>query len=179
LRALLLHGGEAGLDPTVEALLMVADRAEHVRRVLRPALAEGRLVLCDRHADATLAYQGGGSGLDRARLREWNRAATGDLTPDLTVLLDLPPELAHRRLSQRPGAPARDRFESESPAFFERVRAVYLELAAAEPERWLVLDATWPADNLTEAIEGEVVRRLPKNLTPGGVGSPGSPGALC
>jgi dTMP kinase len=159
LRPLVLHAAPGGAAPLAEAFLMLADRAEHVARVVRPALAAGRIVLCDRHADATIAYQGGGSGLDRAQLAAWNRAATGGLVPDLTVLLDLPPEEAIRRLAAR-GGTARDRFESEPAAFFDRVGATYRELAAAEPARWLVLDARRPVEEVAERIAAEIAERL-------------------
>jgi dTMP kinase len=163
LRALLLERRGGPVAPLVEALLMVADRADHVGRVLRPALAGGQVVLCDRHADATLAYQGGGSGLPLDLLRELNRVATGGLVPDLTVFLDLAPERAAERLAAR-GQTVRDRFESEPTAFFERVRACYLELAAAEPGRWLVLAAGRPPEELAAAAEDAIRRRLPPEL---------------
>jgi dTMP kinase len=163
LRALLLEGRGGRVEPLVEALLMVADRADHVSRVLRPALTAGEIVLCDRHADATLAYQGGGSGLPLDLLGHLNRIATGGLVPDLTVFLDLPPERAAERLAAR-GQRGLDRFEAEPTAFFERVRGCYLDLAAAEPGRWLVLAATRPAEELAGAVEAEIRRRLPPEL---------------
>jgi dTMP kinase len=128
-----------------------------VARVIRPALAAGRIVLCDRHADATVAYQGGGSGVDRARIGELNRLAAGTVAPDLTVLLDLAPLHALERLRARAGA--LDRFESEPVAFFERVRKTYLDLARAEPGRWLVLPAESPSSELADTIEAEILRR--------------------
>ncbi len=140
LRELLLHRGVAPAHAT-EALLMIADRAEHAARVIRPALEAGRIVLCDRHGDSTVAYQGGGSGLDRTMLAAMNAWATGGLAPDLTLLLDLPAEESIGRLSARAGANAPDRFESEPLEFHRRVRAAYLELAHASPARWIVLDA--------------------------------------
>jgi dTMP kinase len=169
LRALLLSRREGGSDPLVETLLMVADRAEHVRTVIRPALAEGRIVLCDRHADATAAYQGGGSGIDLARIAEWNRLATGSLAPDLTVLLDLAPAHALERLAAR--SKSLDRFESEPVAFFERVRKTYLDLARAEPGRWLVLPAESPSEVLAGRIEAEILQRLARQA-PAGAGFP-------
>ncbi|HEV8480236.1 MAG TPA: dTMP kinase [Candidatus Eisenbacteria bacterium] len=168
LRALLLARRERGSDPLVETLLMVADRAEHVRQVIRPALAAGRVVLCDRHADASLAYQGGGSGVERAQIAALNRLATGALAPDLTVLLDLAPAHALERLRARA---ALDRFESEPVAFFERVRNTYLELAKAEPGRWLVLAAESPSAELADTIEAEILRRASRQ-TAAGTGFP-------
>jgi len=169
LRALLLARRSERRDPVVEALLMVADRAEHVRAVIEPALAEGKIVLCDRHADATVAYQGGGSGVDRSRIADWNKAATGTLRPDLTVLLDLEPERALERLRAR--ARSLDRFESEPVGFFNRVRAAYLEQALAEPRRWLVLPAESDSEFLAAAIEQEILRRLARQ-TPAGTEVP-------
>jgi dTMP kinase len=159
LRALLLARRGERPPPVVEALLMVADRADHVERTLRPALDEGRVVLCDRYGDATLAYQGGGSGLDRGWLAGLNRVATGGLVPDLTVFLDLAPERAAERLAAR-GQAVADRFEAEPVAFFERVRRAYLELIAAEPGRWLALDAARAERDLAAVIESEIARRL-------------------
>jgi dTMP kinase len=165
LRALLLSRRAERPDPLVEALLMVADRAEHVRAVILPALAQGKIVLCDRHADATVAYQGAGSGVNRSRIAEWNRAATGTLVPDLTVLLDLEPERALERLSARSGS--LDRFEVEPAAFFDRVRRAYLEIAQAEPKRWLVLQAESDSEALAGRIEEEILRRLPRQAATG------------
>jgi dTMP kinase len=158
LRAFLLARHTEPTEPLVEALLMVADRADHVATVLRPALAQGKVVLCDRYADATLAYQGGGSGVDPDLLGRLNRAATGSLDPDLTVLLDLNPARALERLAARAGA--LDRFESEPQAFFARVRRTYHELAEREPGRWLVLSADSDPTAIADAIEREIHRRI-------------------
>jgi len=143
LRTVLL-AGDAG-EPLTEAMLMAADRAEHVATVIRPALAEGRHVLCDRHADSTLAYQGGGSGVARELLIALNGVAVRGLVPDLTLLFDLEPRVALERMRARTGGAA-DRFEAESLAFHERVRAAYLELARAEPARFRVIDAARTSD---------------------------------
>ena len=118
---------------------MEAARAELVGSLVRPALAAGRVVLCDRYADSTLAYQGAGRGLDLAMLREWNRIATGALVPDLTLLFDLEPLVGLSRREGDSGAP--NRLDRESLAFHARVRAQYLDLARAEPGRFVVLDA--------------------------------------
>lgn len=158
LRAFLLERHDRPAEPLVEALLMVADRAQHVATVIAPALAAGKVVLCDRFADATLAYQGGGSGVDPDLLARLNRAATRGLVPDLTVLLDLDPARAVERLAARAGA--LDRFESEPAAFFVRVRRAYHELAAREPERWLVVPAEGDATTIADTIEREIDRRL-------------------
>ena len=138
IRELLLDPGRRP-SPMAEALLMEAARAELVAGVIRPGLAAGRIVLCDRYADSTLAYQGGGRGLDPELLRALNRAATGGLEPDLTLLLDLAPAAGLARRT-RAALPA-NRLDREPEAFHARVRARYLELAAAAPERFVVLDA--------------------------------------
>jgi dTMP kinase len=159
LREYLLGKREERPEPLIEAFLMVSDRADHIHRLVRPALHAGRIVLCDRHADATLAYQGGGSGVNEDTLTTLNRIATGGLRPDLIILLDLPPGGSGDRLDSR-GAGERDRFESEPDAFFTRVRDKYLELAEREPERWLVLDARRPVEALADEIETAVLELL-------------------
>jgi dTMP kinase len=149
LREVLLAGDASARahDPLTEALLMVADRAEHVAQVILPALDDGRPVLCDRHADSTLAYQGGGSGVAIEILATLNRIATRGLVPDLTLLFDLEPRVALERMRARTGGAA-DRFEAESLAFHERVRAAYLALARAEPARIVVIDAARAPDQV-------------------------------
>jgi dTMP kinase len=124
---------------------MEAARADVVTRVIRPALEAGSVVLCDRYDDSTLAYQGAGRGIDAERLAAWNRAATGGLRPDLTLLFDLDPSLG---LERRAGAGARNRLDHEPPEFHLRVRRRYLELAAAEPDRFVVLDASETPEDL-------------------------------
>lgn len=145
IRGLLLDHRHDGMCADAELLLMFAARAEHLARVIRPALAAGRWVLCDRFTDATYAYQGGGRGLgfDRvAVLAEWVHR---DLRPDLTLLFDLPVETGLRRAGQRNQV---DRFEKEEVAFFERVRRAYLELAEREPQRYRVVSAEPPLDEV-------------------------------
>ena len=157
IRALLLDPSHAP-GPVTEALLMVAARADLVSTRLRPALDSGRIVLCDRYGDSTLAYQGGGRGLDPARLAEWNRLATGGLVPDLTLLFDLPPGVGLARRSEAAGTP--NRLDLESEAFHGRVRERYLELARAEPARFIVLDATLDPDALAARVWSAVSERL-------------------
>lgn len=155
-----LAAGAAGTPPApmTEALLLEAARAELVHAVIRPALAAGRVVLCDRYDDSTLAYQGGGRGLDDATLRAMNRAATGGLAPDLTLLFDLDPE---QGLARRLGAPGpTNRLDREPLEFHRRVRRRYLELAAAEPGRWRVLDASAGAEALERAVWAAIEPRL-------------------
>jgi len=151
IRSLALARREGGMPPATELLLMFAARAAHVVQRIAPALARGEWVLCDRFSDASRAYQGGGRGLDAARIEQLVAIAHPDLTPDCTLLLDLPPETGLARARQR--GEAGDRFEDERLAFFARVRARYLELAAAEPARFRVLDATAsPATVLAQAL---------------------------
>jgi dTMP kinase len=137
IRELLLHGRD-NMDVDTELLLMFAARAEHLARVIRPALADGVSVLCDRFTDATYAYQGGGRGVSAARIRVLEDWVQQGLRPDLTLLLDLPVEQGLERAGQR-SAP--DRFEREKIDFFERVRNRYLAAAASEPQRIRVIDA--------------------------------------
>lgn len=160
LRAALLapEAGARARSALTEALLMAADRHEHVATVIGPALAAGRIVLCDRHADSTLAYQGGGSGVGTSTLRALNAIAVGATRPALTLLFDLPVELALARMAERSDRAnaAVDRFEAETLAFHERVRRAYLDLAAAEPERIVVIDAARPADDVFEVVRTRV-----------------------
>lgn len=158
IRQLLLDGRNTRMADLAELLLYEASRAQLVDEVIRPALAAGRIVLCDRFTDSTVAYQGYGRGVELALIERLNALATGGLRPDLTVLLDLDPATGLHRVSQRLGdAPAgRDRLEREALAFHERVRAGYRALAAAEPDRILLVDA---ARGLAETEE-EVRRRL-------------------
>ena len=149
IRHLLLDHDHAGMTPAAEVLLFFADRAQHVAEVLRPALAAGRTVISDRYVDSSLAYQGYGRGLRLDLIRAVAELATGGLRPDLTVWLDLPVDVGLGRVRQR-GTP--DRLDAEEHAFHERVRAGYLALAAAEPTRWVRVDA--------DADAGEVARRV-------------------
>ncbi|WP_018410836.1 dTMP kinase [Methyloversatilis thermotolerans] len=148
LRALLLH---EAMHAETEALLMFAARREHLAQVIEPALARGEWVLCDRFTDASFAYQGGGRGLTAERLGILEQWVHGDLKPGLTLLFDLPCEVAARRLATTGSDP--DRFEREQSAFFNRVRAAYLERARAEPARIRVLDASRPADGVSNELE--------------------------
>jgi dTMP kinase len=151
-RAVLLNPELRSLCAESELLLMMASRAQLVRERILPALERGDWVLCDRFTDASFAYQGGGRGIDSGRIAELERWVAG-LKPGLSFLLDLPVETGLARAGSR-AAP--DRIESESIAFFERVRASYRTRAAAEPQRWCVLDASQPA----EIVAAAVVQRL-------------------
>jgi dTMP kinase len=150
--------GASDPGPWSEAFLMEAARADLVTRVIEPSLESGKVVLCDRYADSTLAYQGGGRGLDAALLAAMNRAATGGRIPDLTLLFDLDPAIG---LARRAGATAApNRLDLEPEAFHARVRARYRELAAAEPSRFVVLEARTPEDELERAVWDAVEGRL-------------------
>lgn len=153
IRALLIDPANTGMDETAELLLMFAARAEHLAKRIRPALAEGTWVLCDRFTDATYAYQGGGRGLGTGRIGLLETLVQGDLRPDLTLLFDLPPEVG---LARARGRGAADRFESETVAFFASVRAHYLERAKHEPERFRRIDATQPMP----AVAGQAAQAL-------------------
>jgi dTMP kinase len=148
IRNLVLARRAEGMPAATELLLMFAARASHVTQRIAPSLARGEWVLCDRFTDASRAYQGGGRGMDPAQIESLARVAHPGLAPDLTLLLDLPPEAGLSRAHQR--GTGGDRFEDEALAFFTRVRARYLALAAAEPQRFRVLDATLPAAQLLE-----------------------------
>ena len=159
LRPILLDRGPAHA-PAADALLFNAARAQLLAEVVRPALARGRLVICDRYADSTLAYQGYGSGVDLDQLRAVAALATGGLTPDRTVLLDLPVELGLERRLHGPAA-ERTRFEDDDRAFHERVRLGYLELAAADPGRWRIVDASRSPDRVLADVVASVTDLVP------------------
>ena len=138
LREILLNDND-GMHPETEALLMFAARREHLEQVIAPALARGDTVLCDRFSDASFAYQGGGSGVDRAKLEVLEHWVHADIQPDLTLYFDLPIEVARQRVSSLRHP---DRFEREGDTYFDRVRAAYLARARAYPERIRVIDAS-------------------------------------
>jgi dTMP kinase len=158
IRALLLDPATGDLAPRAEALLYAADRAHHVHAVVRPGLDAGEVVVTDRYVDSSLAYQGAGRALDLEEVRRLSDWATGGLLPDLTVLLDLPPEAG---LARALGRAAADRLEAESLDFHERVRATFRALADAEPHRYLVLDAGRPAEEVAAAVRDRVAVLLP------------------
>ena len=164
IRALLLDPDRKP-EPLAEAFLMEAARAQLVATLIAPALAQGRVVLCDRYADSTLAYQGAGRGLDAAMLASWNHAATGGLVPALTLLFDVVPDIGLARRQVAPGVP--NRLDREPEDFHARVRARFLELAAAEPARWVVLDAALAADELEARVWEAMSARLPAAARPG------------
>ena len=140
------------LSPETELLLFAAARAELVAQVIRPSLQEGHIVLADRYADSTLAYQGYGRGLSLELVRAVNQAATGGLTPSLTFLLDLPAEEGLARADGRPNEPGQTKFEEEDLAFHRRLRSGYLKLVKQDPNRILLMDSSKPAGQVAEAV---------------------------
>jgi dTMP kinase len=157
IREIVLHH-RGDIAPRAEALLYAADRAHHVATLVRPALERGDVVIQDRYLDSSVAYQGAGRVLDAAEVRDLSLWATGGALPDVTVLLDLDPAVARTRLDadDKPF----DRLEAEKDDFHRRVRDAFLALAEAEPERFLVLDASGPVETLAAEIRGRVERAL-------------------
>jgi len=153
IREVVLADYEETLDPNTEVLLMFAARAVHLSNRIRPALAAGRWVVCDRFTDATFAYQGAGRGVDLEWLQRLADQVHGDLWPDCTLLLDAPTAIGRQRALER-GKP--DRIEQEQTDFFERVRAAYLARAHQEPDRFRVIDATAPLDEVQRHIGREL-----------------------
>ncbi|MEO8328383.1 MAG: dTMP kinase [Candidatus Nanopelagicales bacterium] len=151
LRDILLGLDTEALDPRTEALLYAADRAEHVAAVVRPALERGQFVITDRYIDSSLAYQGAGRELTVEAVAQLSAWATGELVPDLTLVLDIDPQVGLTRFH----APA-DRLEAEPLAFHQRVRQQFLDLAAAAPERYAVIDAGGTADEVHAAVRERV-----------------------
>lgn len=147
IRSILLDPDHVGLDAHAELLLYEAARAQLVAEVIEPALAAGEVVLCDRFYDSTTAYQGYGRGLDLTEIEELNRVATGGLAPNVTLLFDVDPLVGLERAT-RHGA---DRLEGEDLHFHERVRAGFLQVAASEPSRFVVIDASGTPDEISEA----------------------------
>jgi dTMP kinase len=155
-RHILLAPGGSPLSSWAEALLFTAARAQLVAEVISPALNAGKVVICDRYIDSTLAYQGFGRGLDLDQLRRLQEAATGGLRPELTLLLDLKVE---EGLARIPGG-ARDRLDRETEQFHHRVREGYLQMAAQDPGRWVKVDAAGAPDGVAEKIFNVAVQRL-------------------
>ncbi|SEC21391.1 dTMP kinase [Nocardioides exalbidus] len=150
MRRIVLDPATGHLSDRTEALLYIADKAEHVDHVVLPALARGEVVITDRYVDSTLAYQGAGRTLDVAEVEAVARWATGDLRPHLTVVLDLEPEAGLGRFEER------DRIEGQSLEFHQRVRQGFLALAAADPDHYVVLDARAPIDEIAGAVRERV-----------------------
>ena len=163
IRTVLLSPDNNAMHPETELLLFSAARAQHVRERILPALEEGAIVLCDRFADSTLAYQGYGRGLDLPALHAITQFATGGLTPDLTILLDIDPAqgLARRRAASAQGAEW-NRIDNDELALHQRVREGYLRLAAENPERWVVVDASAPVDDVIAQVIAAIEEHLKK-----------------
>lgn len=153
IRELLLAPSDEKMDADTELLLMFAARAQHLAGVIRPALARGAVVLCDRFTDATYAYQGGGRGLSVERIAILEHFVQGGLQPDLTLLFDLPVEVGLSRAAARGRL---DRFEQEGQGFFEAVRQAYLSRAEADSQRYRLLDASQPLAQVQQSIDGLV-----------------------
>lgn len=165
LRAALLDASEE-VDPLTELLVFAADRAQHVRRVILPALASGQIVISDRYADATVAYQGAGRGFAPELISEIVQLATEGLKPDLTVLFDLGIEESTTRTTRRsatkasPNKPGPDRLDIENAEFYARVRDAYLQIAEAEPERVKLIDSSGPVEQTHERVKELVIHFL-------------------
>jgi dTMP kinase len=155
IRRALLDPDNDSLDDRTEALLTIADKAQHVAEIVSPALRAGQHVVTDRFTASTLAYQGYGRGLDLAVLQTMMRFATGGIEPDLNLLLDIPLELASQRLGS-----SLDRFERTGDGFLDRVRAGYLTMAEADPARWVVVDANGSVDCVAAQVSAAVRDRL-------------------
>lgn len=148
IRSIVLDPRNRALDDRAEALLIIADKAQHVAEIVGPALAAGDTIISDRFTASTLAYQGYGRGLDLGTLRDTMEFATHGIEPDLTVLLDVDLEVARARLGDQ-----MDRIEGAGADFHQRVRQGYLELAAADPDRWVVIDADGTVDEVAARVE--------------------------
>jgi dTMP kinase len=157
IRAILLDPASTELVPTAELLLYMADRAQHINSLIKPGLAEGKVVLCDRYFDATIVYQGFARGLDTGLICELHRILFEDLKPDITFLLDLAPRIglarAWKQLDNGTRAGTESRFEEETISFHEKVRAGYVELARREPERIRVVDGSRDEKKVQEDIQ--------------------------
>jgi len=156
LRATMIDASNTMLSPRAEALLMAADRAQHLDELVTPTLQRGQHVVSDRSAYSSLAYQGYGRQLDLAMLKQFNSWAIGNRWPDLVVYIDVPLDVLLERLKKR----ELDRFEREDRSFFERIARGFNEMAKAEPDRWLIVDGTPPKDELAATILREVTSRL-------------------
>lgn len=166
IRSILLDASNSGISPMTELLLYAAARAQHVSDVIMPALKQGKIVLCDRFTDATLAYQGSGRGIGQETVKTLNLIACRELNPDLTVLIDCEPaiglERARHRIETTRG-PREERFELESMAFHQGVRNAYLALAQSEPDRFITVDGSGSIEDITETIAAQVLRNRLNN----------------
>lgn len=164
LRAALLRGVAKPYGPFAEALMFAAARIDHIEGLIRPALARDAIVLCDRFSDSTRAYQGAAGGLEPGLIASLERVTLGDLHPDLTLILDLPPEAGLARAQRRGEGEPADRFEAEGMRFHQRLRAAFRAIAEAEPERCRVIDADLGPDAVEAAIRAAVAAWRPDLL---------------
>lgn len=171
IRQILLASDHYAMLPETEALLNTASRAEHIAQVITPALEAGRIVISDRYIDSTLAYQGAGRGLEEQALLQLHAFATGNVWPDLTLLLDVPVDLGRQRRIE--SGESLNRFDMDARAFHERVRAWFLTAARRDPRRWRVVDASGPEDEVERAVRELVLGWL--GMCEGRGGSEGMP----
>jgi len=160
IRHVLLSGAAKPFGPDVEAMLFAAARDDHVQCTIRPALAAGKWVICDRFADSTRVYQGILGQVDQRLIKGLERVSLGDLAPDLTVVLDVPVELGLERIKLRRGAAAPDRFDAENLEFHQKLREAYLAIAAEDPDRCVVIDAGAAKEAVARSIWNAVGARL-------------------
>ena len=168
IRAILLDPLSKDMDPLTELLLYTADRAQHIKEYILPLLSDGKIVLCDRYYDATMAYQGFARGLDIGLIEKMHKLLFENLKPDITLLLDLPPEIglerAWKQIKKGTRTGEETRFEEETLSFHKQVRSGYLELASLEPERFRIIDASKKEDEVQEEIikilDAEINRRI-------------------
>ena len=158
IRKLLVEGAEGRWSPMAEALMMYAARADHLTRVIRPALARGETVITDRFADSTMAYQGIAGGVGEAPIKALHAVVVGEDDPDLTVILDAPVQIGLARAGGRGGR--ENRFESKGPAFHEQVREAFLKIGRDNPQRCVVIDATPDAETVARAVAATTLKAL-------------------
>jgi dTMP kinase len=166
IRHVLLSGAAKPLGPEAEAVLFAAARLDHINSTIEPALARGAWVICDRFIDSTRIYQGSLGQVDAKLLRALERVTVGELKPDLTFILDVPAEVGLARAQKRRGGASADRFEEESLVYHEELRGAYRLLAAAEPGRCVVIDATEPKTTVADRVWKTVTGRLDPATTP-------------
>jgi dTMP kinase len=166
IRHVLLSGAAKPLGPDAEAILFAAARADHLRQTIRPALERGQWVICDRFADSTRVYQGALGNVDARLITRLEKITVGEMTPDLTIILDIAPEIGLKRAHDRRGDAAVDRFEAEDLAFHTKLREAYLELAAREPRRCVVIDASADPKAVAERVWAAVYERLHLDRAP-------------
>jgi len=164
LRRVILSGAAAPFGPSGEAILFSAARIDHIDQKIAPALADGEWVVCDRFADSTRAYQGAAGKLDKSLIDSLERVALGDMRPDLTLILDMPVEKSLARAQARRDVGDPDRFEKENRDFHETLRQAFVQIAAAEPQRCILIDADRPSEEVAKAIWASVRQRLGRRL---------------